>query len=66
MSDYDRAQKLAAGVMSASTIEQRQTALKTAQAQFAAANNALGVAEADRKSRDAERQELLVRSRGPR
>ena len=61
MSDYDRAQKLAAGVMSASTIEQRQTALKTAQAQFAAANDALGVAEADRKSRDAERQELLVR-----
>ena len=60
-SDYDRAQKLVTGVMSAATIEQRQTAMKTAQAQLAAANNALSVAEADRKSRDAERQELLVR-----
>ena len=60
-SDYDRAQKLASGVMSAATIEQRQTAMKTAQAQLAAANGALSVAEAERKSRDAERQELLVR-----
>ena len=47
--------------MAASTIEQREMAMKTAQAQLAAAQNALGVAEADRKSRDAERQELLVR-----
>ncbi len=60
-SDFARAQKLGGGVMSASTIEQRETALKTAQAQLSAANNALSVAEADRKSRDAERQELLVR-----
>jgi HlyD family secretion protein len=60
-SDYDRAHKLADGVMSLSTIEQRETAMKTAEAQFAAANNALSVAEADRKSRDAERQELSVR-----
>jgi RND family efflux transporter MFP subunit len=59
--DFDRAQKLGGGVMSASTIEQRETALKTAEAQLAAANNALSVAQADRKSRDAERQELLVR-----
>ena len=60
-SDFDRARKLGAGVMAASTIEQREMAMKTAQAQLAAAQNALGVAEADRKSRDAERQELLVR-----
>jgi RND family efflux transporter MFP subunit len=60
-SDFDRARKLAEGVMSVSTIEQRETAMKTAQAQLAAARNALAVAEADRKSRDAERQELLVR-----
>jgi len=60
-SDYDRARKLGEGVMAAATIEQRQTAMKTAQAQLAAAQFALGVAEADRKSRDAERQELLVR-----
>ena len=59
--DFERAEKLAGGVMSVSTIEQRETALKTAQAQLAAANNALSVAEADRKARDAERQELEVR-----
>jgi RND family efflux transporter MFP subunit len=59
--DFERAQKLPGGVMSVSTVEQRETALKTAQAQLAASNNALSVAEADRKARDAERQELLVR-----
>ena len=59
--DFDRARKLGQGVMAASTIEQRQTAMKTADAQLAAARFALGVAEADRKSRDAERQELEVR-----
>ena len=60
-SDFDRARKLGQGVMAASTIEQREMAMKTAEAQLAASQNALGVAEADRKSRDAERQELLVR-----
>ncbi len=60
-SDYQRAQKLGAGVMSTSTVEQRQTAMKTAEAQLAGATNALAVAEADRKARDAERQELEVR-----
>jgi RND family efflux transporter MFP subunit len=59
--DFGRAQKLAGGVMSVSTVEQRETALKTAEAQLAAANHALSVAEADRKARDAERQELDVR-----
>ena len=59
--DFERAQKLAGGVMSVSTIQQRETALKTAEAQFAGASNALSVAEADRKARDAERQELEVR-----
>ena len=59
--DFDRARRLTGGVMSVSTIEQRETAMKTAQAQLATANHALSVAEADRKSRDAERQELLVR-----
>ncbi len=47
--------------MAASTVEQREMAMKTAQAQLAAAQNALSVSEADRKSRDAERQELQVR-----
>ena len=59
--DYERAQKLGGGVMSISSVEQRETAMKTAQAQLAAARSALNVAEADRKSRDAERQELQVR-----
>jgi RND family efflux transporter MFP subunit len=59
--DFERARKLGGGVMSLSTIEQRETAMKTAEAQLAAARNALRLAEADRKSRDAERQELLVR-----
>src|SRR5271156_4124633 len=59
--DFERARKLEAGVMAASTVEQREMAMKTAQAQLSAAQNALSVSEADRKSRDAERQELLVR-----
>ena len=59
--DFERARKLGTGVMSASTVEQRETALKTARTQLAAARNALSVSEADRKSRDAERRELLVR-----
>ena len=56
--DFERARKLEAGVMAASTVEQREMAMKTAQAQLSAAQNALSVSEADRKSRDAERQEL--------
>ena len=59
--DFDRARKLEAGVMAASTVQQREMAMKTAQAQLSAAQNALSVSEADRKSRDAERQELQVR-----
>jgi HlyD family secretion protein len=59
--DFDRAHKLDPGIMAASTVEQREMAMKTAQAQLAAARFALGLAEADRKSRDAERQELQVR-----
>jgi RND family efflux transporter MFP subunit len=60
-SDYERAKKLAAGVMAVSTIEQRETNMKSAQAALAAAKNALAVAEADRKARDADREELMVR-----
>jgi HlyD family secretion protein len=59
--DYERARKLGPGIMSASTVEQRQTAARTARAQLAAAKNALSVAQADRDSRAAERLELLVR-----
>jgi RND family efflux transporter MFP subunit len=59
--DFDRARKLGSGIMSASTVEQRETAAKTARAQLAAAKNALSVAEAERNSRAAERLELQVR-----
>jgi len=59
--DFDRARKLGSGIMSTSTVQQRETALKTAQAQLAATKNALAVAQADRRSRDAERRELQVR-----
>jgi HlyD family secretion protein len=59
--DYERARKLGPGIMSAATVEQRQTLARTARAQLAAAKNALSVAQADRDSRAAERLELLVR-----
>jgi len=47
--------------MPAATIEQRETALRTARAQLASAEDALAVAEADRKARDGERRELGVK-----
>ena len=59
--DFDRANKLGPQVIAASTIEQRQTTLRTSRALLSAAEHALAVAEADRKSRDAERSELMVR-----
>lgn len=59
--DFERASKLGAQVIAASTIEQRETTLRTSRALLAASVHALAVAQADRKSRDAERSELLVR-----
>jgi RND family efflux transporter MFP subunit len=59
--DFERARKLGPGIMSAATVEQRDTAAKTARAQLAAAKNALSVAQSDRNSRAAERLELQVR-----
>ncbi len=59
--DSDRAHRLGGQVMAAATIEQREVAVRTAGAQLAAAKNGLALARADRKSREAERQELLVR-----
>jgi RND family efflux transporter MFP subunit len=60
-SESERAKKLGAGIMSASTVEQRGINLKSATAAAAAARDALSVAEADRRARDAEREELMVR-----
>jgi len=59
--DFGRAQKLGNSVMSTSQIEQRETTMKTSQAQLNAAQHALTVAQADRRARDAERRELQVR-----
>jgi len=59
--DFDRAKRLGGNVMSVAQIEQRETTLKTSNAQLAGAENALSVYEADRQSRNAERQELQVR-----
>ncbi len=60
-SEYDRAKKLGPGVMAVSNVEQREINLKSAQAALAAAKNALAVATADRRARDADREELMVR-----
>ena len=60
-SEYDRAKKLGAGVMSISTVEQRETTMRSAQAALSAANNALAVSQADARARDAEREELAVK-----
>ena len=60
-SEYERAQKLGPGVMAASTVEQRQINQKTAQAALSAAKDALAVAQADLKARQADREELMVR-----
>ena len=59
--DFERARKLGSSVMSTSQIEQRETALKTAEAQLQAADHALTVSEADRRAREAERRELQVK-----
>ena len=59
--DFDRARRLGNTVMSTSQIEQRETSMKTAQAQLDSAQHALTVAQADRRARDAERRELQVR-----
>jgi HlyD family secretion protein len=60
-SEFDRAKRLGSGIMTASNVEQRETNMKSTQAALAAAKNALTAAQADRRSRDAERQELNVR-----
>jgi multidrug efflux pump subunit AcrA (membrane-fusion protein) len=52
-SDYDRARKLGVGIMATSTVEQRESNMKSMQAALAAAHNALAVAEADRHARGA-------------
>lgn len=59
--DLARARKLEPGILAASTLDQRIALARSTEAQFNAAQNALAVAEADRRSREAERRELMVR-----
>lgn len=61
VADLERARKLPVGVITQATLDQRLAAARSSEAQFAAANGALAVLEADRASRQAERRELLVR-----
>jgi RND family efflux transporter MFP subunit len=59
--DLERTQKLSAQVVSQATIDQRNTAFRSAEAQAAAARAALAAARADMAAREAERRELMVR-----
>jgi HlyD family secretion protein len=59
--DLARARKLDVTIITQATLDQRVAAARSAEAQFAAANSALAVAEAEKASREAERRELMVR-----
>lgn len=59
--DYSRATRLEAGVISQSTLDGRASSARAAAAQLAGARSALAVAEADRRSQQAQRRELDVR-----
>ena len=59
--DYSRATRLESGVIAQSTLDQRAASARAASAQLAGARSALAVAEADRRSQQAQRRELDVR-----
>ena len=59
--DLTRAKGLALGVITQATLDQRVATARSAEAQVAAAQSALAVAEAEKRSREAERRELMVR-----
>jgi HlyD family secretion protein len=59
--DLTRAKGLAIGVITQATLDQRIAAARSSAAQAAGAHSALAVAEAERRSRDAERREIMVR-----
>lgn len=59
--DYSRATRLETGVISQSTLDSRASAARAGAAQLAGARSALAVAEADRRSQQAQRRELDVR-----
>ena len=59
--DYDRAKKLGAGIMAVSTVEQRETTMKTRRPRSPRPRTRSRSPQADRLARDADRQELMVR-----
>jgi HlyD family secretion protein len=59
--DLLRARKLEPGIITQATLDQRVAAARSTEAQVAAAESALAVANADKRSREAERRELMVR-----
>jgi HlyD family secretion protein len=59
--DLARAKGLAIGVITQQTLDQRIATARSSEAQVAASRSALAVAEADKRSREAERRELMVR-----
>jgi HlyD family secretion protein len=59
--DLARAKKLDPGILTQSTLDQRLASARSSEAQHEAAKSALAVAEAEKRSREAERRELMVR-----
>ncbi len=59
--DLARAKGLPIGVITQQTLDQRIATARSSEAQVAASRSALAVAEADKRSREAERRELMVR-----
>jgi RND family efflux transporter MFP subunit len=59
--DLLRARRLEPGIIAQATLDQRVAAARSTQAQVAAAESALAVANTDKRSREAERRELMVR-----
>jgi RND family efflux transporter MFP subunit len=59
--DLGRAQKLEPGIITQASLDQRIAAARSTKAQAEGARSALAVAEAEKRSREAERRELMVR-----
>jgi HlyD family secretion protein len=59
--DLDRAKKLDVQIVTQAVLDQRVAAFRNADSALGAGKSALGVAQADKASREAERRELMVR-----
>jgi HlyD family secretion protein len=59
--DLGRAKKLDPAIITQATLDQRIASARASEAQVAGAKSALAVAQAEKRSREAERRELMVR-----